>query len=233
MLAGVGVLGGHRDPAVLAVHVVGGGRAVEAATVGEAAPRGVDLREVGVVAPVAAVDQLQQARAVGAGLGAENPCGGAAFVAVLGEVGPRVGAYVVVVVGFVEARDESHRVVEHRDHMREGVAEEAGDAHGDVDARAAEFGERDRLQVRPPGATRRPTRAGHPAAQALRRCRRRRCASPRCPTPTARPTAASRRSPRGSGRAANPPSPHRFPTPAGTAPPWGRPSRSCGRWAAR
>ena len=104
MLAGVGVLGGHRDPAVLPVHVVGGGRAVEAAAVGEAAPGGVHLREVGVVAPVAAVDQLQQPGPVRAGLGAENPCGGATLVTVLGDVGVRVGAHVVVLGGFVEAR---------------------------------------------------------------------------------------------------------------------------------
>ncbi len=150
VLAGVGVLGGHRDSAVLPVHVVGCGRAVELAAVGEAAPRGVDLREVGVVAPVAAVDQLQQARAVGARLGTENPCGGAALVAVLGEVGLRVCADVVVLVGLVEVGDQPHRVVEHRDDVRERVAEEAGDAHGHVDARPAELGQRDRLQVHDP-----------------------------------------------------------------------------------
>ena len=93
-------------------------------------------------------------------------------VAVLGEVGLRVRAHVVVVGGLVEVRDELHRVVEHRDHVRERVAEEAGDAHGHVDAGPAEFGQRDRLQVRPPGGTRRPRPAEHPAAQALRRCRR-------------------------------------------------------------
>ena len=118
------------------------GHAVQAAAVGEAAPGGVDLGEVGVVAPVAAVDQLQQPGAVGARLGAEDPCGGASLVAVLGQVGLRVGADVVVLGGLVEAGDELHRVVEHRHHVREGVAEEAGDAHGDVDARAAELVER-------------------------------------------------------------------------------------------
>ena len=71
----------------------------------------------------------------------------AALVAVLGEVGLRVRADVVVLGGLVETGDEPHRVVEHRDHVREGVAEEPGDAHRDVDARPAELGERYRLQI--------------------------------------------------------------------------------------
>ena len=53
------------------------------AAVGVAAPDRVHLGEVGVVAPVAGVDQRQQARAVRAGLGAEDPGGGAPPVAVL------------------------------------------------------------------------------------------------------------------------------------------------------
>ena len=65
----------------------------------------------------------------------------------LGQVGLGMGADVVVLGCLVKACDELHRVVEHRDHVREGVAEETRDSHGDVDARAAEFGEPDRLQV--------------------------------------------------------------------------------------
>ncbi len=141
VFAGVGVLGGHRDAAVLPAHVVGRGRSVEVAAVREAAPGRVHLGEVGVVAPVAAVDQLQQPGAVGARFRAENPCGGAASVTVLGDVGIRVRAHVVLVGGLIEVRDERDRVVEHGDHMREGVAEETGDPHGDVDTRPAEFGQ--------------------------------------------------------------------------------------------
>ena len=150
VLSSVGVLGGHRDPAVLPVHLVGGGRTVQPATVGEAAPCGVDLREVGVVAPVAAVDELQQARTVGARLGSENPCGGTPLVTMFGKVGLRVGPDVVFAGGLVEVCDELHRVVEHGDDVRERVAEEAGDAHRHVDAGPAEFGQRDRLQAHHP-----------------------------------------------------------------------------------
>ena len=68
----------------------------------------------------------------------------------LGEVGLAVGTHVVVVGGLVEVRDESHGVVEHGDHVREGVAEEAGDPHRDVDARPAELGQRNRLEAHHP-----------------------------------------------------------------------------------
>ena len=147
VLAGIGVLGRHRDAAVLPAHIVGSRRPVEAAAVREAAPRRVDLREVGVVAPVAAVDQLQQPGAVRARFRAENPCGGSTSVTVLGDVGVRVRTNVIRLGRLVEVRDERHRVVEHGDDVREGVPKEAGDPHGDVDTRPAEFGERDRLQV--------------------------------------------------------------------------------------
>ncbi|SLI85900.1 Uncharacterised protein [Mycobacteroides abscessus subsp. abscessus] len=64
----------------------------------------------------------------------------------LGHIGEGVRAHVVVLGGFVEVGDEADRVVEHGQHVRERVAEEAADADGDVDARAAEFGERDHLE---------------------------------------------------------------------------------------
>lgn len=120
---------------------------VEFAAVGVAAPDRVDLGEVGVGAPVAAVDELEEARSVRTGAGAEDTGGGAAFVAVFGEVGLGVGADVVVVGGFVEGCGEAYRVVEQPDGVRERVAEEAGDAQGHVDARAAQVGEVDRLQA--------------------------------------------------------------------------------------
>ena len=61
-------------------------------------------------------------------------------------VGVGVPADVVVLVGLVEAGHEADGVVEHRDHVREGVAEEAGDPHDHVDPGPAELGERDGFQ---------------------------------------------------------------------------------------
>ena len=59
-----------------------------------------------------------------------------------------VGADVVLLGGLVQAGDQPDGVVEQRDHVREGVAEEAADADGHVDARAAQLGQRDRLERR-------------------------------------------------------------------------------------
>src|SRR5947209_3056602 len=52
VLAGVDVLGRHRDPAEGTFHVRPGVHAVESAAVGVAAPDRVDLGQVGVIAPV-------------------------------------------------------------------------------------------------------------------------------------------------------------------------------------
>src|SRR5690606_23977749 len=106
VLAGVDVLGGDRDPPVGVLHVGAGGDAVEVAAVGVAAPHRVHLGEVGVVAPVAAVDERQQPRPVRARRRPEHAQRGAALVAVLARVGLDVGADVVGVVGFVQAGDE-------------------------------------------------------------------------------------------------------------------------------
>ena len=84
------------------------------------------------------------------GLGAEDPRRRPALVAVLGEVGLRVRADEVLVDRLVERGDQPHGVVEHRHDVREGVAEEAGDPHGHVDARAAELLERYDVQVADP-----------------------------------------------------------------------------------
>ena len=146
MLAGVDVLGRDRDPPVGRLHVLARRDAVEVAPVREPAPRRVDLGQVGVVAPVAGLDDLQDPGAVRAGLGPEDPRRRAALVAVRGAVGVGVAADVVVLVGLVEAGDQADGVVEHRDHVREGVAEEARDPHDHVDAGPAELGERDGLQ---------------------------------------------------------------------------------------
>ena len=69
------------------------------------------------------------------------------MVAVLGQVGPHVSADVVVGVRLLEPRDELDGVVQQRDHVREGVPEEAGDPHRDVDPWTAQLGERDGPQA--------------------------------------------------------------------------------------
>ena len=91
-----------------------------------AAPRRVHRGQVAVDAPVARVEEGEDARAVGARLGAEHP-------------------RVVVEPG------QTSGVVEHGDHVGEGVAEEPGDADDDIDARPAQLVLGDELD------------AGHPA----------------------------------------------------------------------
>ena len=58
--------------------------------------------------------------------------------------------HVVVLVRLVEQCHHPHRVVEHHHHVREGIAEEAGDADRHVDARPAELVERDHLEPADP-----------------------------------------------------------------------------------
>ena len=60
------------------------------------------------------------------------------------------GADRVVVRRLVEAADQAHGVVEQVDDVGEGVAEEPGDAHGDVDPGPAELGQRDHLEALDP-----------------------------------------------------------------------------------
>lgn len=141
---GVDVFGGDLDAFVGGAHVVGGFDAVEVAAVGVAAPGGVDLGEVLVVAPVAGFDELEESGAVGSGFGAEDA---ADVVVGVGGIGFGVGFDVVVFVGFVEVGYELDGVVEEGEDVWEGVAEEAGDADGGVDAGAAEFFEADDFEV--------------------------------------------------------------------------------------
>jgi hypothetical protein len=64
-----------------------------------------------------------------------------------GEVGLDVGADVVGLGRLVQGRGQAHGVVEQPDRVRERVAEEARDAQGDVDARAAQLLGGDGLQT--------------------------------------------------------------------------------------
>jgi hypothetical protein len=106
--------------------------------------------------PVAGIDETLQARAIGAGLRAEDAVAGAhggfGLGRAFGHEAERVGAHAggdgVHVLGLVERANGADGAIEERDLRREGVAEEAGDAQRDIDARAAELGERDDLVTR-------------------------------------------------------------------------------------
>ena len=98
-------------------------------------------------APGLGVDELQQAGAVSSGLRTEDTGGRTPGIAVLGKVGLRVGAHVVLLVRLVQCRDQLNGVVEQCEHVRERITEESGDADGDVDARAAELFEIDHFEV--------------------------------------------------------------------------------------
>ena len=103
--------------------------------------------------PAAGLQQRDEARAVGARLGAEDAGGRAPPRRVLAElgheavaIGQGVLAHVVALDRLVEPGDQRHGVVEQGHERREGVAEEARDAHGDVDPRAPELVERHGLE---------------------------------------------------------------------------------------
>ncbi len=145
VLAGVLVLGRHPHPAVDPLHVAAGGGAVQAAAVRVAAPHRVDLGEVGVGLPVAAVDEREQPGAVRPRLAAEDARGGPARVGSGGDVGRDVLRQRVVVLR--RRGGELDRVVEQLHDVRERVAEEAADPQRDVDPRAAELLARHQLQA--------------------------------------------------------------------------------------
>ena len=146
--------------------------------------------------------------AVGARLGAEHAHRRLApgLLAELGRqslgVLARVRGHVVPVGRLVERRDLRDRVVEQHDEVREGVAEEARDAHRDVDARPARAPRAGSPRCRSRAATRGATSGARRSARGSRRRRRPACASPTSPTPPGRPCAAARPSRCGSGRAA-------------------------------
>ena len=118
--------------------------------------------------------------------------------------------------------------------MGEGVPEEARDPQRDVDPGAAQLGQRDRLEARRPGPSRRPRSGRTPSsasASAASSPPVRMAAVPHSTRPTVvggAPVSATCRADQrvGQGLADRP-------TPGARAAPWGRPSRSCGRSAAR
>ncbi len=136
-------------------------------------------------------DQLQQP-GIGSRFGSENPCGGSPLISVVGQIRLGVRAHVVVLGGLVEVGD--NRTASSSMVTTCGKASRKSRIRTVTSMRGRpQLGRLHGRQVDdPPRASSEP-----PAAQALRRCRRRR-ASPRCPTPTAPPTAATAHTHRGS-----------------------------------
>lgn len=65
----------------------------------------------------------------------------------LGEIGLRVRADIIVLIRLVERGDELDRVIQHGDDVWERVPEEPGNPHGDVDPGPVQLGQRDRSEV--------------------------------------------------------------------------------------
>ncbi len=142
-------------------HQVGGGqprteivacsRAVEAAAVGERAPREIDIGNVSPIAPAALVDQRLQAGTIGARLGAEHAIARLPLRCLRGS--PRclqclrsrtdIGRNRVGVVGLVELRDCAHRAVDQIHLGGKRIAKQPGDAEGHIDPRPLQFRQRD------------------------------------------------------------------------------------------
>ena len=102
--------------------------------------------EVGVLIPVATVDQALQSGAVGPGAGAENAVSGVAACGfdrhAFGDkrrgFAPDAGANRVYVLGLVKLGNSLHGGIKQANDVGEGVAEETGNTQRDVDARAVE-----------------------------------------------------------------------------------------------
>ena len=76
-----------------------------------------------------------------------------------GLVGQGVGAQVIGLGRLAEPGHRADGVVQQRDHVRERVPEEPGDAQRDVDPGAAEFGQREDLEAGDPARGVVPARA--------------------------------------------------------------------------
>ncbi len=123
-----------------------------------AAPVDVGLGQVGIVLPVALVDQGQQAGAVTSRLGAKNAVArlllGLGVVPFAGSAGERVcqvgqvmGAHEILCHRLLLGNGQLDRFVQKLDEVRKGIAEETADADEDVDARPAQLRRRDRLDA--------------------------------------------------------------------------------------
>ena len=138
VLAVVLVLDRDLDGGEAPAHRLGRGLAVAVAAVGEARPRQVHLGEVVVGAPRALLD-------------ARRGCPSRSRRAAARRCGRRRRrrrATGFCSAGSSSAATSAHGVVEQGDDVREGVAEEAGDAQGHVDPGPAQLGQRDRPRGR-------------------------------------------------------------------------------------
>lgn len=79
----------------------------------------------------------------------------------IGQVGLDVSAHEVLLRRFLLGRSQLHGIVQHGDHVREGVPEKATDPDGDVDPRPGQLGQGDRFQCGDPAGRVVPDRA-HP-----------------------------------------------------------------------
>ena len=124
--------------------------ALHATAIGIAAPVEIDAGDIGPLVPAALVDQRLQSRAIGAGFRAEHPVAGLPLCPLAVHAagfqrlpaganvrGNRIGAIRLIQQGngADRAGDDIHL-------GRERVAEQSGDAKGDIDARPLQFGKR-------------------------------------------------------------------------------------------
>src|SRR6185295_15621914 len=137
MLLGIDILRRHRDAPIVCFHVLTRRNAVKITTVREAAPGGIDLREVMIATPVARLDQWQDAGSVRARLGSEDPGGGSAMITVSCKISLCVLLDEVQLVRLVTINDQAYGVVQHGHNVRKRVTKEARDANRDIDPGAA------------------------------------------------------------------------------------------------
>src|SRR6266851_8371789 len=118
------------------------GGTLGAAAIGIAAPGEIGLGEIAIALPAALVDERLQTGAVGARFRAEDAVAGAAvrrlgrhaLLLERGTIGGDARGQRVDGFGLVERGDRARRRVDEIDEIGEGVAKEAGDPQGDVDA---------------------------------------------------------------------------------------------------
>ncbi len=118
------------------------GGALGAGAIGVAAPGEIGLGEIAIALPAALVDERLQSGAVGARFRAKDAVAGAAvrrlgrhaLLLERGTIGGDARGQRVDGFGLVERGDRARRRVDEIDEIGEGVAKEAGDPQGDVDA---------------------------------------------------------------------------------------------------
>jgi hypothetical protein len=105
---------------------------IKITTVRKAAPGGIDLGKIMIIAPVACLDQGQHARSVRAWLGAEDPGNRPPLITVRSKIILGMPPDEVEVPGLVKIGHHSYCIVQHRHYVGKCIAEEARDANCDV-----------------------------------------------------------------------------------------------------